>query len=120
MCHCKYWGKNIANVERIKQWVPKKKRNTIERNSSLFGIDWFILFNLWEIPINAFCRILDVLEVKKSVQTEKYFYDLKSKFTKVFADGLGYRTKAEVKFKLKDSTRPVFKPKRNIRYRSDR
>ena len=53
------------------------------RNSNLFGIDLIKLFNLWEIPINTFCRQLDALEVKKSVQTEK------TKFTKVFDDGLG-------------------------------
>ena len=42
------------------------------RNSNLFGIDWIILLNLWEIPINTFCRKLDASEIKKLVQTEKF------------------------------------------------
>ena len=88
------------------------------RNSNLFGIDWLILFNLWEISINTFCRKLDASEVTKSAQTEKFVNDLKSEITKVFVDGLGCYTKAEVKFELKDSARPVFKPKRNIPFPS--
>ena len=70
-------------------------------------------FNLWEIPINTFCRKLDV--GSKEIGTDKKFVnDLKSEFTKVFADKSGCWTKAEVKFELKDSTRPVFETKRNI------
>ena len=88
------------------------------RNSNLFGIDCIILFNLWEIPISTFCRKLDASEVKKSVQTENFVNDLKREFIEVFADGLDYCTKTEVKFELKDNTRPVFKPKRNILFSS--
>ena len=25
-------------------------------NSCLFGIDWIVLFDLWELPINSFCN----------------------------------------------------------------
>ena len=33
-------------------------------NSCLFGIDWIILFDLWELPINSFCDSVSVSEKK--------------------------------------------------------
>ena len=43
---------------------------------------------------------------------------LKSEFIKVFADELGYCTKTEVRFELKDNVKPVFKPKRKVPFSS--
>ena len=53
-----------------------------------------------------------MLNMGKSKQTENFVNKLKSEFNKVFADELGYCMKTEVRFKLKDNIKPVFKPKR--------
>ena len=51
----------------------------------------------------------------KSKQTENFVNKLKSEFTKVFVDELGCCTKTEVRFKLKDNVKRVFKPKEKSR-----
>ena len=38
--------------------------------------------------------------------------DLKTKFPRVFSEGLGLCTKTEVKFELKENVKPVFRTKR--------
>ena len=43
---------------------------------------------------------------------------LKSEFNKVFVNELGCCTKTEVRFKLKDNVKPVFKPKRKVPFSS--
>ena len=50
----------------------------------------------------------------KSKQAENFVNKLKSEFYKVFVDKLGCCMKTEVRFKLKDNVKPVFKPKRKV------
>ena len=54
----------------------------------------------------------------KSKQTENFVNKLKSEFNKVFVDKLVCCTKIEVRFKLKDNVKPVFKPKRKVPFSS--
>ena len=54
----------------------------------------------------------------KSKQTENFVNKLKSEFNKVFVDELGCCTKTEVRFKLKDNVKRVFKPKRKVPFTS--
>ena len=84
------------------------------KNANLFGIDLIVLFDLWEKPINIFCRRLNASSMGKSKQTENFVNKLKSKFNKVFADELGCCMKTEVRFELKDNVKPVFKLKRKV------
>ena len=77
-----------------------------------------VLFDLWEKPINAFCRRLNASSMGKSKQTENFVNKLKSEFNQVFANKLGCCTKTEVRFKLKDNVKPVFKPKRKVPFSS--
>ena len=87
-------------------------------NCCLFGIDWIVLFDLWELPINSFCNSVEVSEKKNSKQNEDFITALKNEFPRVFSDGLGMCTKTEVKFELKQNVKPVFKPKRNVPFSS--
>ena len=70
------------------------------------------------MPINAFCRKLNLSSMGKSKQTENFVNKLKSEFNKVFTDELGCCTKTEVRFELKDKVKPVFKPKRKVPFSS--
>ena len=53
-------------------------------NSCLFGIDWIVLFDLWELPINSFCNRVSVSEKKNSKQNEDFLTVLKSEFPRGF------------------------------------
>ena len=88
------------------------------KNANLFGIDLIVLFDLWEKLIKAFCRKLNASSMGKSKQTENFVNKLKSEFNKVLADELGCCMKTEVRFKLKDNVKPVFKPKRKVPFSS--
>ena len=81
-------------------------------------IDLIVWFDSWEKPINAFCRKLNASRMGKSKQTENFVNKLKSEFNKVFADVLGFCTKTEVRFELKNNVKPVFKPKRKVPFSS--
>ena len=87
-------------------------------NSCLFGIDWIVLFDLWELSINSFCNRVSVSEKKNSKQNKNFLIVLKSEFPRVFSEGLGVCTKTEVNFELKQNVKPVFKPKRNVPFSS--
>ena len=52
---------------------------------NLFGTGWIVLFNLWELPINSFYNIVDVIENYKPKQTERFITDLKNEFPRVFS-----------------------------------
>ena len=88
------------------------------KNANLFNIDLIVLFDLWEKPINAFCRKLNSSSMGKSKQTENFVNKLKSEFSKIFADKLGCCMKTEVRFELKDNVKLVFKPKRKVPFSS--
>ena len=85
------------------------------KNTCLFGVDWIVLFNLWERPVSSFCNRLDTV---KSNQMETFLGELRSEFPRVFSEGLGHCVKTEAKFKLKENATPVFKPKRNVPFSS--
>ena len=87
-------------------------------NSCLFRIDWIVLFDLGELPINSFCNSVSVSEKKNSKQNEDFLTVLKSDFPRVFSEGLGVCIKTEVNFELKQNVKPVFKPKRNLPFSS--
>ena len=88
------------------------------KNANSFGIDLIVLYDLWEKPINAFCRRLNALSMGKSKQTGNFVNKLKSEFNKVFTDELGCCMKTEVRFELKDNVKPVFKSKRKVPFSS--
>ena len=73
------------------------------KNANLFDIDLIVSFDLWEKPINTFCRRLNVSNMGKSKQTENFVNKLKSEFNKVLADEHGCCMKTEVRFELKDN-----------------
>ena len=87
-------------------------------NSCLFGIDWIILLDLWELPRNSICNSVSVSEKKNSKQNEDFLTVLKGEFPRVYSEGLGVCTKTEVNFELKQNVKPVFKPKRNVPFSS--
>ena len=88
------------------------------KNSNLFGVDLIILFDLFELPINAFCNKTDSAEKEKTVKTENFLGDLKNEFPTVFSEGLGLCSKTEAKFFLKENVTPIFRKKRNVPFSS--
>ena len=55
---------------------------------NLFSPDWIVLFHLWELPVNSFCKKVDVAVKEKSEKTEKFIPDLKNEFPCLFSEGL--------------------------------
>ena len=92
----------------------KSKVYVLQNVSNLFGTDWIVLFNLWELPINPFCNKINVSSPFKNRVTENMIKDLKIKFPQVFSEGLGICKKTEAKFEVKESAKPIFKRKRNV------
>ena len=86
--------------------VTKKLKAYVLKNSdNLFGTYWIENFNLWDCPMNTFCTTFNSVNLKK---------ELKQRFPQVFSGGLGKCYKLKAKLKVKDSTQPVFKKKRNV------
>ena len=90
----------------------KTKVYVLQNSANLFGTDWIVLFNLWELPINSFCNKINVSN--KNRVTEVFVKKLKIKFPEVFSEGMGTCKKTEAKFEMKENVRPVFKQKRNV------
>ena len=87
----------------------------VQQNASnLFGTDWIVLFNLWELPINSFCNRINVSSPFKNRVTENMIKDLKIRFPQVLSEGLGIYKKTEAKFEVKENAKPIFKQKRNV------
>ena len=89
-----------------------------DSNLCLFGINWIILFDFWEMSINSFCNRLDTTEKKKFSQIEEFSNDLMNEFPQVFSKGLGCYRKTKVRFEIKEKVKPMFKPKRNVPFLS--
>ena len=89
----------------------------LKNTENLFGTDWIQEFNLWDLPINAFCQKVESLTTEKqSLKTE-----LKKNFPEIFAASLGENVQKTVaKFKLIDNAQPGFKKKRNARENKQR
>ena len=86
----------------------------LQNTSNLFGSDWIVLFDLWQLIINSYCNRVDVSSKSKNKVTEKLVEDLKNCFPPVFSEGLGKCVKTKVKFELKENVKPVFKPNRKV------
>ena len=80
----------------------KLKLFVLKNTEDLFATDWIQEFNLWDLPINTFCKKLE------SLTTEK-----QKTFPEIFAASLGKCIKTAAKFKLIDNSQTVFKKKRN-------
>ena len=53
--------------------IHKSKVYVLPGSVNLFGTNWIILFNLWELPINSLCYKIDVIEKNyKLKQTERW------------------------------------------------
>ena len=63
----------------------KSKVYALPGTSKLFGTDWLVLFDLWELPVNSFCK----KQRKKSKKKQKNISDLKNEFLRAFSEGLG-------------------------------
>ena len=79
--------------------------NKYPDTSNIFGTDCNAIFDLWESPVNSFCKKVDVEVKEKSgkKKTEKIISDLINEFPCVFSEDLGQCTKTEVRFELKDN-----------------
>ena len=92
----------------------KSRVYVLQNTSHLFGSDWIVLFDLWQLPINSYCNRVDVSSKSKNKEIEKQVEDLKNSFPRVFSEGLGKFVKTKMKFELKENVKPVFKPNRKI------
>ena len=86
----------------------------LQNASNLFGTDWIVLFNLWELPRNSFYNKINVSSPFKNWVAENMIKDLKIKFPQVFSEGLGICKKTEAKFEVKENAKPIFKRKTNV------
>ena len=109
----KFKGELLCDVSFLGKTLSSKVF-VLQNSSNLFGNNWILMFDLYELPINSFCNRIDVSQTGENKATEKVIKDLKNKFPRVFSEGLGECTKTEVKFELKEAVKPVFKPKRNV------
>ena len=75
MCHISFLGRNV------------KIKCVLQNTSNLFGSDWIVLFDLWQLSINSYFN-RDVSLRSKNKVTEKLVEDLKNCFPRVFS-GLG-------------------------------
>ena len=92
----------------------KSKVYVLQNTSNLFGSDWIVLFDLWQLPINSYCNRVDFSSKSKNKEAEKLVEDLKTCFPHVFLKGLGKCVKTKVKFELKENVKPVFNPNRKV------
>ena len=87
MCRISFLGK-----------ILKSKVYVLQNTSNLFGSDWIVLFDLWQLPINSYCNRVDISSKSKNKETEKLVEDLKNSFPHVFSE----------------HEKPVFKPNRHL------
>ena len=108
-----FQGEFSCNVSFVCKTL-KSKVYVLQNDSDLFGKDWIVLFNSWELPINYSSNKINVSSPFKNQVTENMIKDLKIKFPKVFSEGLGICKKTEAKFEVKENAKPIFKRKRNM------
>lgn len=83
----------------------------------VIGIEWFDIFGLWDIPINALCaQIKTNTQQAQSTNSVSIPSDFHNKFADIFADELGSCTKTKAKLHLKPNARPVYRTKRPVPY----
>ena len=103
-----FQGEFSCNISFVGKTL-KSKVYVLQNVSNLFGTDWIVLFNSWELPINSFCNKIDVSSPFKNRVIEKMIKDLKIKFPQVFSEGLDICKKTEAKFEVKENVKPIFK-----------
>ncbi len=59
---------NISFMER----TFKLKVYVLPGMWNLFGTEWVVLFDLWQLPINSFCKKVGMAVKKKSEESEKF------------------------------------------------
>lgn len=89
---------NISFIER----TFKSNVYVLPGTKNLFGTDWIMFFDLWELLVNSFCNKVEVSEKEKSEETEKFISDLKNEFPRVFSESFRQSTKTKFRFELKD------------------
>ncbi|XP_055622033.1 uncharacterized protein K02A2.6-like [Toxorhynchites rutilus septentrionalis] len=75
---------------------------------NLLGIDFIDKFDLWSLPMDNFCNHISGVPVDVN--------SLQKAYPKLFSNTLGLCNKAKVKLVLKESCRPVFRPRRPVSY----
>ena len=52
--------------------ILKSKVYVLQNMSNLFGSDWIVLFDLWQLPINSYCNRVDISSKSKNKETENW------------------------------------------------
>ncbi|XP_062700183.1 uncharacterized protein K02A2.6-like [Aedes albopictus] len=79
-----------------------------KRSLNLLGIDFIDKFNLWSLPMDNFCNQVSGVPVDAS--------SLQKAYPKLFSNTLGLCNKAKIKLALKESCRPIYRPRRPVSY----
>ena len=109
----KFEGEIIVNVT-LNNKTKKMKLFVLKNTNNLFGSDAIQEFELWNSPINTFCKKVE----QSTADSNKLLEELKESFPDVFSGGLGRCNKMTAKLELKTDSQPVFKKKRNIPFAS--
>lgn len=95
------------------QGIKKSGRCFIcDLDDNLLGIEWFELFNLWNLAPVSYCRKIG--NQNKESNHEESIKKLKGQFPNIFSPTLGCCNKVMVKLNLKPDAKPVFCPKRQV------
>ncbi|XP_029639544.1 uncharacterized protein K02A2.6-like [Octopus sinensis] len=92
----------------------KCKLMVSKNTMNLFGTDLMEGFNLWDLSLNTLCNKVNVSQSMLEKASEKMKLKLEKMYPDIFSKELGMCKKIKVKFELKESAVPVFKPKRNV------
>ena len=74
-------------------------------DDNLLGIEWFELFNLWNLAPVSYCRKIG--NQNKESNHEESIKKLKGQFPNIFSPTLGCCNKVMVKLNLKPDAKPV-------------
>ncbi|XP_055522568.1 uncharacterized protein K02A2.6-like [Wyeomyia smithii] len=75
---------------------------------NLLGIDLIEKFQLWSLPMDNFCNFVGGASISKAY--------LQKAHPKLFSDTFGLCSRTKVQLSLKESCKPVFRPKRPVSY----
>jgi transposase InsO family protein len=78
-----------------------------ESQLNVLGADWMEMLNLWNVPLESVCSSIDAT---KPTQIQ----DIKSKFPRLFAAGLGKCNRMKASLTLKPGTKPIFRKSRPV------
>lgn len=77
---------------------------------NLFGADWIHIFKLWDTAPSAYCNSVRV----NDNSSQSLMATVKTKFPKVFAEGLGCYTKSTSSVTLNQGAQPVYRKARPV------